>query len=279
MKKLILMSALVMGGLGIKTADAQLGIHVNLRFGTPVYAPAPVVVNEPVYDDYYYLPEVEAYYSVGEHCYYYQDGDRWISAAYLPGRYRNFDWRTAQRYEIHSNRPYMHDDVYRNKYGRNDRSDVYARGRFDNHDRSNNDAYPGRNDNRGGFDRRDNNRGGFDRRDDRNQGGYNQPVPERNQGGYNQNPGRTEGGYNQPSQGGYNQQMPGRNQGGYNGGSQPSQDQSQRGGGHGYNQDGSSQPTNHTGGQNRGGNMNEHFAASNMGVIQDRSALARPVRN
>jgi hypothetical protein len=260
------MSALVMGGLGIKTADAQLGIHVNLRFGTPVYAPAPVVVNEPVYDDYYYLPEAEAYYSVGEHCYYYQDGDRWISATYLPGRYRNFDWRTARRYEIHANRPFMHHDVYRGRFGGGmNRDDVYARGGYSNRDFNNgrDRGHEQQYDNRGGFDRRDNNRGGYDRRDDRSQGGYNQ----------------NQGGYNQPSQGGYNQQNPGRNQGGYNGGSQPSQDQGQRGGNRGNNQDGSSQPTNHNGGQNRGGNVSEHFAASNMGVVQERPAFARPVRN
>jgi hypothetical protein len=265
MKKLILMSALVMGGLGIKTADAQLGIHVNLRFGTPVYAPAPVVVNEPVYDDYYYLPEVQAYYSVGENSYYYQDGDNWVSAAYLPGRYRNFDWRTAQRYEIHANRPYMHDDVYRSRFGGNmNRGNVYAQGGFNNRERFDNNRAQHQYDNR-----KDDNRGGYDRRDDRNQNNY------------NQNPGRTQGGYNQPSQGqnqgGYNQgQNPGRNQGG-NGNSQPAQGQ-QGGRGNGQ-QGGNSQPANHNGGQNRGSNVNEHFAANNMGVVQERPALIRPVRN
>lgn len=247
------MSALVMGGLGIKTADAQIGIHVNLRFGTPVHAPAPVVVNEPVYDDYYYLPEVAAYYSVGENCYYYQDGDNWISAAYLPGRYRNFDWRTAKRYEIHANRPYMHDDVYRGKFGGNiNRGDVYARGGFNNRA---DDRSRGQNqyDNR-----RDDNRGGYDRRDDRNQNNYNQ-TPNRNQGGYNQNPGR--------------------NQGGYNNGSQPSQGQGQQGGRGNGQQGGNSQPTNHNSGQDRGSNVNEHFAANKMGVVQERATMVRPVRN
>jgi len=34
----------------------------------PVYAPAP----QPVEDEYYYLPDAEAYYSMPEHVYYYQ---------------------------------------------------------------------------------------------------------------------------------------------------------------------------------------------------------------
>lgn len=279
MKKLILMSALVMGGLGIKTADAQLGIRINLHLGTPVYAPQPVeVADQPVYDDdYYYLPEVEAYYSVGEQCYYYQDGDRWISAAYLPGMYRNFDWRTAKRVEIRANRPYMHHDVYRGRFGGYvNRDDYYARA-YPNRDRYNNDRGHEQYGNR---DWNQNQNRGNDRRDDRNQNGYNQ-TPDRNRGGYTQ-PNQNQGGYNQPNpgrnQGGYTQ--PNQNQGGQ---AQPSQGQGQQSSGRGNGQnrggDNNSQPTNHSGGQDRGGNVNEHFAANKMGVVQDRGNFARPVRN
>ncbi len=289
MKKLIIMSALVMGGLGIKTADAQFGIRINLHLGArPVYVPAPqpVVVDEqPVYDndDYYYLPEVDAYYSIGEQCYYYQDGDRWVSAAYLPGRYHDFDWRMAKHYEVHANRPYMHNDVYRSRFGRYaDRNDYYARayqerGHYDNDAYRNRDQY----DNRG----RDEQNHGYDRNDNRNQGGYAQ----QNQGGYNQ---QNQGNYNQPSQGrnqgGYNQPQQGRNQGGYNqGGSQqhPAQGMGQQGnrgngqqGGQPQN-NGNSQPTNHNGGQNNGNYTGgEHYTANKMGVVPDHADFARPVR-
>ncbi|SDP31821.1 hypothetical protein SAMN05428975_1131 [Mucilaginibacter sp. OK268] len=133
MKKLIILSAIATSGLFYaKTADAQISIH--LGFNIPVrhvYAPAPqpVVVQEtPVYDDdnvpadydgddYYYLPEVEAYYSVPRHCYYYNDGNSWVTAAYLPGAYRNYNWRSAVRYEVRSPRPYMHHDLYRSRWG------------------------------------------------------------------------------------------------------------------------------------------------------------------
>lgn len=312
MKKLIVISAIMLGGLGIKNADAQFGIRVHLNLGTrPVYVPAPQPVevdDQPVYndDDYYYLPDVEAYYSVGDNCYYYQDGDRWISAAYLPGRYHDFDWRSARRFEIHANRPFMHHDVYRGRFGGYaSRNDYYARaypnrGGFDN-----------RPDNRGGRDQYDNRggwggpgRGGYDNRhDDRNQGGYGQqPGRGQNQGGYNQQqPGRGQqgqGGYNQQpgrdqNQGGYNhQQQPGRGQqgqGGYNQnqGQQGGQQQGQQGGGRGNDQPSrgqggqqgggnNGQPTNHNGGgQDRGG---DHFAANKMGVVNDHSVMSRPVR-
>lgn len=114
MKKLIVASAIAMSGLIYQNANAQIGVHLNINLGA-----RPVVVQPaPVYDaDYYYLPDVEAYYSVVNHCYYYQDGGAWVSAAYLPGAYRNYDWRTANHYAVREARPYLHNDVYRARYG------------------------------------------------------------------------------------------------------------------------------------------------------------------
>ena len=137
-------------------AQVHVGIGLHFG-GYPVYAPAPVVVRQvPVYDeddrcyrrdnededddddhhhchhnysynyypsndysynDYYYLPDAEAYYNVGRHCYYYNNGGAWVSATYLPGVYHNYSWRTARRYQIHAYRPYMHDVVYRERFG------------------------------------------------------------------------------------------------------------------------------------------------------------------
>jgi len=128
MKKIALISAIALSGLLYNTAKAQVRIHVGFNFGPrPVYVPARVIVQQPVeysepvnYDgdeDYYYLPEVDAYYSVPEGCYYYNDGSRWMSAAYLPGAYRDYNWRTARRYEVRAPRPYMHHDYYRSRFG------------------------------------------------------------------------------------------------------------------------------------------------------------------
>lgn len=115
MKKLILVSAIAMSGLMYQTANAQIGLHVNLNLGSrPVYVePAPVYNDV----DYYYLPDVEAYYSVSRHCYYYQDGPNWTSAAYLPGRYHDYDWQHARRFAVNEPRPYLHNDVYRARFG------------------------------------------------------------------------------------------------------------------------------------------------------------------
>ena len=121
MKKLIIISAIALSGLVYNTADAQVGIRVGFHFGPRRVYAAPVAVEQvPVYnnndDDYYYLPDVDAYYSVNEQCYYYFDGDSWISAAYLPGEYRDYDWRSARRFEVREACPYLRDDVYSTRY-------------------------------------------------------------------------------------------------------------------------------------------------------------------
>jgi hypothetical protein len=130
MKKIVLISAIAISGLLFNSkADAQIRIHVgfNLAPRPVVYAqPAPVVVEqsgdycEPTnYDgdeDYYYLPEVDAYYSVPNQCYYYNNGGAWVSATYLPGYYRDYDWRSARRYEVRAPRPFMHASYYRTRY-------------------------------------------------------------------------------------------------------------------------------------------------------------------
>lgn len=122
MKKLAILSIIALSGVFYTSAKAQVRVRVGLNFGEPVYAPAPVIVQQRavVYDndDYYYLPDVNAYYNVFEHRYYYldADGDRWIASAYLPGEYRDYDWRSFRRYEIRGTRPYMHDEIYRARY-------------------------------------------------------------------------------------------------------------------------------------------------------------------
>jgi hypothetical protein len=129
MKRLLLISAIVLSGMLYNTANAQIRFHAGVRFGLPrVYIPVRVVVappatvayNEPAnYDgdeDYYYLPDADAYYSVPDQCYYYNDGGSWVSAAYLPGAYRNYSWSSMRHYEVRAPRPYLHDDFYRTRF-------------------------------------------------------------------------------------------------------------------------------------------------------------------
>jgi hypothetical protein len=254
MKKLAILSAIAISGLIYSTADAQIGIHVGLRFATPrvgvVVEQAPVYeqpaqVNYDGSDDYYYLPDVDAYYSVNEQCYYYFDGDNWISAAYLPGAYRDYDWRTARRYEVRAPRPYMHDDIYRSRYNGHAEG-VFARGndnRMQNGYSNNQERYnaPAQH-----FDNREQGyapQNNGQRVDNRAQSGYRQPAQQTNeQGSYRQSAqpnngqNRGQGSYSQPSQ---------QNRGGN---SQPVQ-QNQRGNGQPSNQNNGRDHGNSGGGQ------------------------------
>lgn len=217
MKKLFLTIIIAASGLATQTASAQIGISIQIGTGVVHRPVAPVVV----YDDFYYLPEVEAYYSVPEHCYYYMDGRRWVSAAYLPGRYHDYDWRYARRYQVRTQRPFDNHNYYRNRFGgnpgrdwnRNWDNNSYAnrgyngrdnnryddrrfdspydsnnagRGGYNQPDRSNNDRNNNwnRNDDRRD-DNRNNNNWNNNRNDDRNRQNDNRGYgPDRNQGGY-----------------------------------------------------------------------------------------------
>ncbi len=160
MKKLIFLSALITSSFFVKTADAQIGVHLNINLGPrPIYAPAP----PPVEDDYYYLPDAEAYYSVPEHVYYYQDQGRWIGSPRLAGRFEGYDYSRMRHYAINEPRPYLRNDYYRNhfngpQYAARDYRD-YRNQRFDGPQGRGN---YGRNDEH--FDRRDQNHYDHDNR-------------------------------------------------------------------------------------------------------------------
>lgn len=142
MKKLFILSALIVGSLSFQAAKAQIGVHLNVNLGArPVYVPAPQPVMS---DEYYYLPDAEAYYSVPQHVYYYQYEGRWISGARMPGRYRDFDYNHMRHYAVNESRPYLRNDYYRDHF-RNQQFANRGNGGFRN--QPNND-YRGRDDHR-----------------------------------------------------------------------------------------------------------------------------------
>ncbi|QXV64602.1 hypothetical protein INP83_16105 [Mucilaginibacter sp. 21P] len=271
MKRSVLLSAIIFGSLFYNSAKAQVSIHFGFNIpARPVYAPAPPPQPVDVYDDddfddsddYYYLPEVEAYYSVPRHCYYYMNSGQWVSAAYLPGAYRNYDWRSFRHYEIRASRPYFNHDVYRNRWGGDfnrgrdwtRRGNVYAGGSYGGNNRWNG-GY-NRPDNNGGWNKgnrdRDNNWGGgrpdngnWNRPDRNNNGGWG-----RGQQPNNDNRGNN-GGWGQP-----------RNNGGGWGGGQQQQDRGNGGGwgGRGRDNDGGNR------GDRGGRGFAGQFAQTNGGI-------------
>lgn len=92
------------------TAKAQVSLHVNIG-AQPAWGPVGYD-----YVNYYYLPDIEAYYDVPARQFIYLDGGRWISAAYLPPRFRNYDLYHGYKVVINDPRPWMRFNDHRVRY-------------------------------------------------------------------------------------------------------------------------------------------------------------------
>ena len=128
----------------------QAQVSVNLNIGTaPSWGPAGYSEV-----DYYYLPDVEAYYDIRATQFIYSNGGRWTRSRYLPGQYRNYDLYRGYKVALndyHGSRPYMNYRTDRVKYYRgyqgrpqrnigyrnNDRREYENRGKYGNERRDN----------------------------------------------------------------------------------------------------------------------------------------------
>ncbi|HKB45577.1 MAG TPA: hypothetical protein VKC90_14365 [Chitinophagaceae bacterium] len=115
MKKAILATALfITAAITVNKAEAQVRLNVNVNIGSqPVWGP--VGYN---YVEYYYLPDIEAYYYVPRHQFIYLSGNRWIFSASLPPRYHDYDLYSGYKVVVNEPRPYLHFDHDRTQYGR-----------------------------------------------------------------------------------------------------------------------------------------------------------------
>ncbi len=97
---------------------------LSINIGTqPVWGPTG-------YDhvEYYYLPDIDAYYYVPQHQFIYQERGQWRREANLPSRYGNYDLFNAHKIVVNERTPYRHAQVYRDKYasfkGRHDQQPI-----------------------------------------------------------------------------------------------------------------------------------------------------------
>lgn len=105
------------------SANAQFSISLNI--GTqPAWGPTG-------YDhvDYYYLPDIDAYYYVPDQVYVYRNGNSWTRTSSLPARYRNFDLYHSHKVVINNvDKPYLRNDRYKKQYasyrGRHDQTPI-----------------------------------------------------------------------------------------------------------------------------------------------------------
>jgi len=110
MKKLTILTMLFFSIAIYQKADAQ--VHININIGSqPAWGPVGYD-----YVDYYYMPDIDAYYYVPERQFIYLENNRWVFAANLPPRYRGYNLYNGYKVVINEPRPYLHHNVYRVKY-------------------------------------------------------------------------------------------------------------------------------------------------------------------
>lgn len=107
---------LAIAGLFLLVANAtQAQVSINVNIGTPpAWGPAGYSEME-----YYYLPDIEAYYDVRASQFIYFGGGRWVRTTYLPRQYRNYDLYGGYKVvltDYHGRTPYTYFDRHRATY-------------------------------------------------------------------------------------------------------------------------------------------------------------------
>jgi hypothetical protein len=92
---------------------AQVSVSVNIG-SPPPWGPAGYAEVE-----YYYLPDVQAYYDIRASRFIYFGSGRWVRSRYLPRQYRNYDLYSGYKVvltDYHGDRPYIHYKNHKVKY-------------------------------------------------------------------------------------------------------------------------------------------------------------------
>lgn len=93
-------------GIVLLISNASLAqISVNVNIGTPPAWGPSGYSNV----DYYYLPDVEAYYDIRDSQFIYYGNGAWIRSRYLPRQYRNYDLYSGYKVVLnnyHGHSPY-----------------------------------------------------------------------------------------------------------------------------------------------------------------------------
>ena len=106
---------LAIGIILLVSNAGQAQVSVNLNIGTaPAWGPSGYSNVE-----YYYLPDVQAYYDIRASQFIFFGQGRWIRSRYLPARYRNYDLYSGYKVvlnDYHGRRPYAHFKNHRSRY-------------------------------------------------------------------------------------------------------------------------------------------------------------------
>jgi ABC-type nickel/cobalt efflux system permease component RcnA len=107
---------LALGVLFVVSSSVQSQVSVNVNIGPrPVWAPVQGYATV----DYYYIPEVNAYYDTHSSVFVYLNGNNWVRARQLPSYYNHYDLRKCHKVVLkgyRGNQPYSHYDNHKHHY-------------------------------------------------------------------------------------------------------------------------------------------------------------------
>ncbi|RTZ03337.1 hypothetical protein EKM02_00420 [Flavobacterium sp. RSP49] len=113
MKTLKLIIAGIILFASANTMQAQVSVNVNIG-RPPAWGPVGYSAV-----DYYYLPDVQAYYDIRATQFIYFGGGNWIRSRNLPNQYRNYNLYNGYKVvlnDYHGSRPYSNFKTHKVKY-------------------------------------------------------------------------------------------------------------------------------------------------------------------
>ncbi|MDB5231976.1 MAG: hypothetical protein JWN76_2781 [Chitinophagaceae bacterium] len=130
MKKLLLATFISAMAIGF-SANAQINVNINLGGQPNLWLPSGYQSN-----DYYYMPDMNAYYYVPERVFVYNENGNWLRSSRLPSRYSNYDLRRIRKVVVRDRPPFMNTNLYQERHDNGKHLGWYKNGkaadRYDN---------------------------------------------------------------------------------------------------------------------------------------------------
>ena len=94
------------------TSNAQIILNFNLDT-QPAWGPTGFD-----YVENYYMPDMDVYYNVPQHRYYFYNNGRWSYSSDLPSRYRNHNIYNTYKVVVNDKEPWRHHKKYKEEYSK-----------------------------------------------------------------------------------------------------------------------------------------------------------------
>ncbi|HUX85214.1 MAG TPA: hypothetical protein VMV20_08260 [Chitinophagaceae bacterium] len=112
MKRILICILLMTGIVFAQPGFSQVSVHVNVGI-QPAWGPAGYG-----YAEYYYVPDIHAFYWVQNQEFVYFNGYQWIYSPYPPPGYSDIDLFNCYKVVINSPRPWLRYHYYAGRYDR-----------------------------------------------------------------------------------------------------------------------------------------------------------------